>query len=162
MRRHTGRLAVVFLDLDRFKEVNDGMGHEAGDQLLIQLGRRLADSVRPSDTVARFGGDEFAILGDDLRSDGDAEQLARRTLSVFAEPITIQDREIFSTASLGVVVVEDPHAAPQDLLRDADAAMYQAKRRGGARFELFEPSMTTQAQSRLELPGTKTEKNVSA
>ena len=122
----------MFLDLDRFKEVNDGMGHEAGDQLLIQLGRRLADSVRPSDTVARFGGDEFAILGDDLRSDGDAEQLARRTLSVFAEPITIQDREIFSTASLGVVVVEDPHAAPQHLLRDADAAMYQAKRRGGA------------------------------
>ena len=153
MHRHRGQLAILFLDLDRFKEVNDALGHEAGDRLLIELGTRLTGVVRPTDTVARFGGDEFAVLCEDLPAGGGTGALVERILSVFADPFVIDDHEIFSTASAGVVIAVDPDAAPQDLLRDVDTAMYRAKRRGGARFELFESTMTGEAQERLEIGG---------
>jgi diguanylate cyclase (GGDEF)-like protein/PAS domain S-box-containing protein len=131
-----GSLAVLFCDLDRFKVVNDDFGHEAGDRLLIEVAGRLRSALRPSDTVARFGGDEFALLceGVDLES---AERIASRIEDAFSTPFVIDGHEVSVTTSIGIVLTTDPDSSPDQLVSDADCAMYAAKQEGRARHVVF-------------------------
>jgi diguanylate cyclase (GGDEF)-like protein len=150
-QRSSVGIAVLFLDLDRFKVVNDSLGHEAGDRLLTDLANRLRDVVRPADTVARFGGDEFTILCD-VRGERDAVLIAERVAAAIEAPFTLNDNEAFLTASLGIALTtgrEDARA--EALIRDADAAMYRAKERGRSRYELFDLALRTRAVDRLEI-----------
>ena len=140
--------AVLFLDLDRLKVVNDGMGHAAGDRILVELSRRLRAEVRPEDLVARFAGDEFVIVAEGLSRAG-ALALASRVLDVVGRPHRIDGRELVVTGSIGVAFVEGPDAAA--VLRDADAAMYAAKAGGRSRFEEFTSDLHVRATERLEL-----------
>jgi diguanylate cyclase (GGDEF)-like protein/PAS domain S-box-containing protein len=144
--------AVLFLDLDRFKVVNDSLGHDAGDELMVKLSTRLCDAVRPGDTVARFGGDEFTILCDDLSPEDAQHQaidVAERLLEVIEAPIQLNGDDQHLSASIGIALV-GPGDSPETLLRDADAAMYQAKVGGKGRYELFDEEMRSSARSRLE------------
>ncbi|MDA0181866.1 EAL domain-containing protein [Solirubrobacter phytolaccae] len=149
--RTDGSLAVLFLDLDDFKLVNDSLGHATGDEILVEVGRRLDGGMRGVDTAARFGGDEFAVLLENVDSYAAAEA-ARRILNLLATPIRTGGRELTLRASVGVSVAlgGDPRDA-EDLLRDADAAMYHAKRDGHGGFRLFEPAMHADVLARLEL-----------
>jgi diguanylate cyclase (GGDEF)-like protein len=140
--------AVLFLDLDGFKRVNDSLGHAAGDQLLIEVAGRLEDCLRPSDTAARFGGDEFAILLEDLERGADATMVASRILASLQEPIVLQDRRVAVSASIGVALQREPG---EDLLRNADLAMYRAKSLGKSRYEVFDPALHTVVMERLRL-----------
>jgi diguanylate cyclase (GGDEF)-like protein len=142
-------LAVLFLDLDRFKVVNDGLGHDTGDELLVAVGQRLAGSVRRHDTVARFGGDEFVIICERLRDERQAIELAERALDALARPFSLERAEVVASASIGIALTHRATDRAADMLRDADAAMYRAKSRGGGRYELFDQDMHTQAVTRL-------------
>ncbi|MEQ1657687.1 MAG: diguanylate cyclase, partial [Hylemonella sp.] len=143
--------AVLFMDFDRFKQVNDTLGHSVGDELLRQIAKRLEDSLRPGDAfvqtsdfsqmAARIGGDEFVVLLDNIRGDLDAQVVASRLLEVLAEPYQIGPHRINSTASIGIVTTAHMAEDPDSVLRDADIAMYEAKRQGRGRYEMFEPSM---------------------
>lgn len=143
--------AVLFLDLDRFKLVNDSLGHLAGDRLLEAVARRLETCVRRGDVLARLGGDEFTILLADVADDGDAVAFARRVLDALAEPFLIAGRDLSASASIGIAVTRIGETAAEDILRNADIAMYRAKARGKHRYELFEPKLLAQAAGRLQL-----------
>jgi diguanylate cyclase (GGDEF)-like protein/PAS domain S-box-containing protein len=142
-------LALLFIDLDHFKVVNDGLGHDTGDELLVAVGRRLSTTVRRQDTVARLGGDEFVVVCEDLTDEHQAEELAARTVEALSMPFGLSRAEVTVTPSVGIAATRRSTDTPLSLLRDADAAMYRAKRRGGARFELFDEAMHTQAVTRL-------------
>jgi diguanylate cyclase (GGDEF)-like protein/PAS domain S-box-containing protein len=142
-------VAVLFLDLDRFKVVNDGLGHDTGDELLVAVGRRLAGSVRRNDTVARFGGDEFVVICEDLSDVHQVEEVADRAIRAFADPFELERSEVVVTASIGIAITRRASDRAASLLRDADAAMYRAKSLGGARYELFDQAMHTEAVTRL-------------
>jgi diguanylate cyclase (GGDEF)-like protein len=146
--RSGGRLAVLFCDLDRFKTVNDSLGHQAGDDLLVEVARRLASCLRGGDTAARLGGDEFAILLEELEGPEVAETIADRVLEALAEPVRIRGRDVFARASIGIA-----RSGPGtgDLLRSADAAMYRAKAEGRSRHAVFEPAMQEAAVDKLDL-----------
>ena len=131
-------VAVVFLDLDHFKLINDSMGHDGGDQLLRSVAERIRGSVRPGDTVARFGGDEFTILFEDVTDAADAREAAERTLADLARPFELEDGEVFVSASAGIALSTSGHDTPSVLLRNADAAMYRAKERGRGGIELYD------------------------
>jgi diguanylate cyclase (GGDEF)-like protein/PAS domain S-box-containing protein len=148
--RSDRHVAVLFLDLDRFKLVNDGLGHVVGDQLLIEVADRLRRSIRPSDTVARFGGDEFVIVREDVVDASEAVEFAERITALLHEPITISGRELFPTTSVGIAL-GGAGASAEQLLRDADAAMYRAKDLGRARIELFSHELQQQVAARLDL-----------
>jgi diguanylate cyclase (GGDEF)-like protein/PAS domain S-box-containing protein len=137
--RHGRLVAVVFLDLDRFKLVNDGMGHAAGDRLLETVAARLERVMRPSDTVARFGGDEFVVLCDEILDESVALDMAERLSTALRSPIALEEGEVYVTASLGVALSGGDRDSAASLLRDADTAMYVAKERGRARIEVFDP-----------------------
>lgn len=143
--------ALLFLDLDRFKNVNDSVGHSIGDKLLIQIANRLSDLLRPADTVARLGGDEFAILLPDVRSATAAGQVAERVLEVLAGRFVITGHEIFTTASIGIALNTLDYQSPEELMRDADIAMYRAKSNGKARYEMFDREMHDRAVAQLQL-----------
>jgi diguanylate cyclase (GGDEF)-like protein len=146
-------LAVLFLDVDRFKHVNDGMGHDAGDVLLRELAMRLQATVRPSDVVARFGGDEFTVLCADLdpeHAEQQARDLARRLIEAIERPLHLDGEDRRLSASLGIAMA-GPTSTPEGLLHDADAAMYEAKQRGKARFEVFDDEMRSSLHARLDL-----------
>ncbi len=152
--------AVLFLDIDRFKIVNDSMGHLAGDELLIGLARRLEQALRSTDTVSRFegeptlarlGGDEFTILLDGVQTASDAKAVADRLLSMVAQPFNLQGREIFTSVSIGIVMSAPRYEHADDMVRDADTAMYRAKAMGKARAEVFDTSMLAAAELRLQL-----------
>lgn len=143
--------ALLFLDLDRFKNVNDSVGHSMGDKLLVQIANRLTDLLRPADTIARLGGDEFAILLPDVRSATAASQVAERILEVLAGKFVISGHEIFATASIGIALNTLDYERPEELLRDADIAMYRAKANGKARYELFDREMHNRAVAQLQL-----------
>jgi diguanylate cyclase (GGDEF)-like protein/PAS domain S-box-containing protein len=142
--------AVLFLDVDRFKTVNDSLGHRAGDQLLIQISRALAGVLRPGDTVARLGGDEFTILLDDLASTQDALRVAERIRESLAQPFTIGGHQVFSTVSIGIALSSPRLEQPEELLRNADTAMYHAKADGRGTYKVFDTSMHALAISQLE------------
>ncbi|MEA2359798.1 MAG: hypothetical protein QOI62_3058 [Solirubrobacteraceae bacterium] len=147
-RRSGRRVAVLFLDLDRFKVVNDSLGHKAGDRLLVDVAMRLSEAVRPSDTLARFGGDELTLLCEDVEDDIDAQAIAGRLLATFEEPFEVGDDEAFLQASIGIAVSHDGFETPDDLIRDADAAMYRAKE-GGTGMEVFDEAMREHVRDRL-------------
>ncbi len=158
MRRHPETMcAILFIDLDRFKIINDSLGHHVGDELLIETAKRLEACFRPSDTVARFGGDEFAILLNDLKTPADAAQAAERVQRALMHPFRINDRELTLSASIGIALTssEDPGAgayeAPEEMLRDADVAMYQAKAQGRARYAVFDASMHSRVVTILQV-----------
>jgi diguanylate cyclase (GGDEF)-like protein/PAS domain S-box-containing protein len=148
-RRHTN-VAVLFLDLDRFKVINDSLGHEPGDRLLAAVARRLEGALRPEDTVARFGGDEFTVLCEDMGADLEPVGIAERISRALATPFTLDDREVFLSASIGIAVAPTEQARADVLLRDADAAMYRAKERGRARVEVFDEATRARAMERME------------
>lgn len=130
--------AVFFIDLDRFKQTNDGHGHHVGDQLLVAVASRLGEIVRPGDTLARFAGDEFVLLCEDVRRPADAEVLAARLHDAFTAPFPLADREVAITASVGVAFAGPAEKISNQLLIEADTAMYQAKRRGGASHQVVD------------------------
>jgi diguanylate cyclase (GGDEF)-like protein/PAS domain S-box-containing protein len=152
-RLHRGRspVALLFIDLDRFKAVNDTLGHAAGDELLILVAERLLEVLRDSDTVARLGGDEFVILAEDLDGDAEAVAVAERVLHALEESFQVGAAEISMRASVGVAVAHDPSANADDLLREADMAMYRAKGAGGHDLELFDERLRRQVAERLDV-----------
>jgi diguanylate cyclase (GGDEF)-like protein len=137
------------MDLDNFKVINDSLGHEAGDELLVEVSGRLLKVLRPEDTAARLGGDEFVVLLEDLVDAGEARRVAKRIMSELRPPFAVESRQTFVSASVGIALSDSGQIQPAELLRDADAAMYKAKEDGG--LQIFEPSMRTWATSRLEL-----------
>jgi diguanylate cyclase (GGDEF)-like protein/PAS domain S-box-containing protein len=150
-RRRAGLVAVLFLDVDRFKLVNDSLGHVLGDQLLVQMSRLLATAVRPGDTVARLGGDEFIVLLEDVEEPADAVRVAERIHQALAAPFRIGGHEVFITASIGIAVSTREYQRAGDLVRDADTAMYQAKATGKACHRVFDTSMHARAVAALAL-----------
>jgi diguanylate cyclase (GGDEF)-like protein len=143
--------AVLFLDLDQFKLINDSLGHAVGDELLGLLAARLLGVLRPGDTLARFGGDEFVTICDDLADPAEAELIARRLLSSLAVPFVLAGSDHAISASIGISVAEGTRRDPEDLMREADAAMYRAKERGRNRSELYDEVMRARALDRLRV-----------
>ena len=136
--RQPGRLAILFVDLDHFKEINDSFGHDAGDQVLAEVGRRLSVLSRNADTVARLGGDEFVVLCGALRDDDDVGLIADRIVQGIGSPYIEEGRDLSITCSVGIVVTSDPLADPEQLIRDADGVMYEAKEAGRNRYRVFD------------------------
>jgi diguanylate cyclase (GGDEF)-like protein len=145
------RYAVLFLDLDRFKVVNDTLGHLVGDHLLVAVSQRLAECVRPGDTVARLGGDEFGVLLERISEAHGALQVAERIQRSLARPVEVDGHELFVTASIGVTMRSERYQRPEQVLRDADIAMYQAKMKGKACCEIFDAEMHGSVVDRLQL-----------
>jgi diguanylate cyclase (GGDEF)-like protein/PAS domain S-box-containing protein len=151
--RRAGSLAVLLVDLDDFKHVNDSLGHAAGDELLRAVGLRLHETLRGGDTAARLGGDEFALLLEGLDRAGDAEVVAARIAELLQAPFTVHGKELFVRTSIGIAVAEREAATAEDLLRHADVAMYHAKAQGKGGYAMFEPTMLRTASERLQLEG---------
>jgi diguanylate cyclase (GGDEF)-like protein len=149
--RRGSSLAVLFVDLDDFKTINDSRGHAVGDALLVRIAGRLQSCLRPGDTVARLGGDEFAMLLEDVRQLSDATEVAERIIEAMQEPVLLRDEELSIRASVGVAWSDGQKVGADELLRNADVAMYSAKSLGKSRYEIFEPSMHLSAVNRHEL-----------
>ncbi|MEB3282848.1 MAG: EAL domain-containing protein [Lyngbya sp.] len=143
--------AVLLLDLDRFKLINDSLGHQAGDQLLMAIAQRLQGCIRPTDMVARLGGDEFVILLDNVRDLLKVSQVAERIQKHLNKPLMLKNHEVFTTASLGIVLGSTDYVHPEDLIRDADTALHRAKARGKACYTVFDQTMHRHALERLQL-----------
>ncbi|HEX9996608.1 MAG TPA: EAL domain-containing protein [Abditibacterium sp.] len=151
LERTKNSVAVLFLDLDRFKVVNDSLGHEKGDQLLVQVARRLRQSLRPGDIAARFGGDEFVVLLEEVVTPDDATRIADRIAANLRTPFELGDHEVNVTASIGIVISSSGEEGADDLLRKADVAMYRAKHKGKAQYEVFSEQLSGEALDRLQL-----------
>jgi diguanylate cyclase (GGDEF)-like protein/PAS domain S-box-containing protein len=147
------RYAVMFLDFDRFKLVNDSLGHKAGDELLSQLSRRIQENLRPGDVVARLGGDEFAVLAEHIDHEREAVHLAERLMKSLERPFTLGGVDHVASASIGITFSAFGYDSPDDVLRDADTAMYKAKSAGRARYSLFDASLHAAVSERLRLEG---------
>lgn len=147
----TYKFAVLFLDCDRFKVVNDSLGHVVGDQLLVAVAYRLASCLRPSDTLARLGGDEYTILLEDIEDSSDATQIAEQLQKQLTIPFQLHEHEVFINASIGIVADPSDYDQPEHLLRDADTAMYRAKELGKARYQVFDEGMHHRALASLQL-----------
>ena len=150
-RRDGHMFAVLFLDLDRFKNINDSLGHTHGDLLLVAFAERLERALRPVDTLARFGGDEFAILLSGMTDATDAVRVAQRISEELSQPFVLDKNSAFATSSIGIALSSTGYDRPEDILRDADTAMYRAKENGKARYEVFDQGMHARAVSRLQL-----------
>jgi diguanylate cyclase (GGDEF)-like protein/PAS domain S-box-containing protein len=151
LSRPGAEVAVVLLDIDNFKLVNDSLGHSAGDELLTEVAPRLKGALRPGDTIARLGGDEFVVLLEQIPNERAAASVAERIVAAFELPFALGAGEHFAKASLGIVLACDSDRQPASLVRDADAAMYQAKSRGRGRFEVFDRAMRMRTVARLSL-----------
>jgi diguanylate cyclase (GGDEF)-like protein len=152
-KRHGRKLAMLYLDLDRFKQINDSLGHAIGDLLLLSVARRLCSSVRKSDTVSRHGGDEFVILLWEVQSAQDAAIAADKILQALRQPHFIEQHELFVTASIGIVTYPDDGADAETLLNNADFAMYHAKDNERDNYQLFQPDMSLRAVARQSIEG---------
>lgn len=151
-KRNKGYLfAILFLDLDRFKNINDSFGHLMGDELLIHVAKKLQAHIRPDDTIARFGGDEFVILLSDIRDEQDAALIAQRINAIFRDPFHLNEFELYVSVSIGIANSNHQYQQPEDILRDADTALYTAKSRGKSCCVVFDHSMHVNALDRLEL-----------
>ena len=159
-RRKDALFAILFLDLDGFKMINDSLGHLVGDQLLVGVASRLEKCLRSSDTlarlgesftVARLGGDEFTVLLDDLKDPNDAKKAADRLMKALSAPFSLGGKEVFTSVSIGIALSNSAYEQPEDMLRDADTAMYRAKSLGKARFEVFDADMRARVMARLQL-----------
>jgi diguanylate cyclase (GGDEF)-like protein/PAS domain S-box-containing protein len=150
-RNEKNRFGVLFLDLDRFKIINDSLGLHMGDMLLVEIAQRLKENLREVDTISRLGGDEFVILAEDITSALDTEGLAERILKQVAEPVDLNGHEVIVTTSVGIVLSDADYTQPEEYLRDADTAMYHAKSNGKARYELFSSTRRQMALNRLSL-----------
>jgi diguanylate cyclase (GGDEF)-like protein len=148
--RHPSAIGLLFIDVDRFKVLNDSLGHTVGDKILIAMAARLQASLRPGDTLARFGGDEFIVLCENLAGESDALAIAARIAAAMVEPLQWGDGELILSVSIGVALTESPHTSAESLLRDADSAMYRAKDAGRARSALFVEPMRARAVHRLD------------
>jgi diguanylate cyclase (GGDEF)-like protein len=144
-------IALILLDLDRFKTINESLGHAVGDSLLVAVGQRLSSCLRPGDTVARFGGDEFGVILDGIRTLDEAHRVAERILDELRAPFTLGEREWFINASLGISIAWPGRGTAGDLFREAEVALVQAKREAGARYAFFEPAMSAATIERVEL-----------
>lgn len=151
--RRQSCVAVLYMDLDNFKVINDTLGHEVGDSLLKAVSERLKTCLRPEDTVARFGGDEFTMLLEDIEDTDEAKRVAERITEVLRTPFQLRQQEIYANITIGISVGTSAGDSPEDLLRKADIAMYEAKRTGKGQYVIFEPDMTIRLQERLELEG---------
>ncbi|MBV8951678.1 MAG: diguanylate cyclase, partial [Actinobacteria bacterium] len=151
LSRRTTAVAVFYLDLDRFKRINDDLGHEAGDQLLIEVSKRIGTVMRPPDTVARLGGDEFVVVCGGLVDETDGIGIADRLLAAISKPVTLAGRDVVVSPSIGVAFTRSADDDPVELLRRADTAMYRAKGRGRACYELYDESLRRQANARVEM-----------
>ncbi|MEO1621485.1 MAG: diguanylate cyclase, partial [Cyanobacteria bacterium J06632_3] len=147
----SSKLALLFIDLDRFKNVNDSVGHSVGDQLLIQVSQRLRKAVRPADLLARLGGDEFTILIENIRTEKDVQTICDRIQSALSQPLEIDGYAFTVTASIGVAMGSELYSSATDMLRAADIAMYEAKRQGRACYQLFSQQMYEQVTHKLSL-----------
>jgi diguanylate cyclase (GGDEF)-like protein/PAS domain S-box-containing protein len=147
--RQASDVAVLFMDLDNFKVINDSLGHKAGDNLLLAVAERLSSCLRPGDTAARLGGDEFTVLIEDVTDLSDATRIAERVAQQLQPSFTLDEREVYATASIGITLSSSAQDRAEDVLRHADLAMYRAKHKGKARYEVFEPSMNINALERL-------------
>ena len=145
--------AVMFLDFDRFKLINDSLGHSAGDDFLVQVSQRIRDSLRPHDIVARLGGDEFAVLARHVEHEHSVVALAERLMDTLRRPFMVAGTELMTSASIGITFSALGYTSPEDVLRDADTAMYKAKSAGKARYALFDASLHTEVANRLRLEG---------
>jgi diguanylate cyclase (GGDEF)-like protein/PAS domain S-box-containing protein len=159
-RRKEQLFAVLFLDLDGFKMINDSMGHQIGDQLLLGVASRLEKCLRATDTVARLGetftvarlgGDEFTVLLDDIKDPSDAKRAADRMMKALAPPFILGGKEVFTSVSIGIALSNSAYEQPEDILRDADTAMYRAKSQGKSRYEVFDADMRASVMARLQL-----------
>ncbi|MDH3745330.1 MAG: EAL domain-containing protein [Acidobacteriota bacterium] len=150
-KRLDSRVAVLCIDIDNFKEINDTFGHSAGDELLVEVGRRLAATLRTADMICRLGGDEFAVVQPDIASRENAGQLAERLLQTFADTVYIESQEIFVSASLGVAVGDQHTASGSELLKQADLALYRAKDAGRNTYRFFEDDMDREIKRRMRL-----------
>jgi diguanylate cyclase (GGDEF)-like protein/PAS domain S-box-containing protein len=153
LHRSEGVSAMLFIDLDKFKAINDNLGHEAGDRLLLATSERLLELMRDSDTVARLGGDEFVILAEDLANEAEAMALAQRVIDAVEAPVPLKSTEVAVLASVGVSVAHDADADPETMLREADVAMYRAKQAGGQRAELFDEDMRKELTTNVQIEG---------
>jgi diguanylate cyclase (GGDEF)-like protein len=151
MVRADGSVAVLFVDLDNFKRVNDSLGHAAGDALLIAATERMLKCVRREDTIARLGGDEFTVLLEEMHDPSDAARMAERIGDALREPFELQGQHVYVSSSIGIALDTDRSHAPDDLMREADLAMYRAKSGGKARYEIFDTGMAERAMQRLGL-----------
>jgi diguanylate cyclase (GGDEF)-like protein len=149
--RHGSQIALLFLDLDGFKDINDSLGHDAGDELLVAVAHRLDDCLRDADTIARLGGDEFAVVVEDVADIRDVQEIADRLLSALAQPVSIHGRDVAISASIGIAVSGAERPDPRALLQNADLAMYEAKRSGGACSVRFEGAMQEHVLDRLDI-----------
>ena len=150
-RQEEYHFAVLYFDFDGFKYINDSLGHQIGDQLLVAIARRMEEAVRDLDTAARLGGDEFVIVADGICEDEDALVAVQRIQEILAEPFELQGHKVFMSASIGVVIGDGTYDQATDILRDADLAMYQAKASGKSRYVIFSPEMRVSALNRLIL-----------
>lgn len=151
MERSQSKVAVLFLDLDKFKVVNDSLGHDVGDQLLQAVANRLRAALRPGDTAARYGGDEFTVLCEGITSESDAVVIAERIGAAVSRPFALDDAETVLTSSIGIAIASGNEDSPENLVHQADSAMYRAKKHGKARYELFSGVIRQRAIERLEL-----------
>ncbi|MGH7374150.1 MAG: putative bifunctional diguanylate cyclase/phosphodiesterase [Candidatus Rokuibacteriota bacterium] len=149
--RGGANLAVLFLDLDRFKILNETLGHEVGDRLLLEVGHRITSCLRPEDTVARLGGDEFALLLEDTADLTAATAMAERVSAEIQRPFIIDGRDVLISASIGIALTGGGSMQPEEVLHNADLAMYQAKAEGRARYELYQPGLSISTRERLDL-----------
>ena len=150
-RNEKAMFAVIYLDLDRFKIINDSLGHMIGDQLLVGIARRLENTLRPGDTIARLGGDEFTVLLEDIQDRNYVVQIAERIQMELSAPFSLSGREVFTTVSIGIAISSKEYQETEDILRDADTAMYRAKALGKARYEVFDKGMHDRATKLLQL-----------
>ena len=150
-RYATNHFAVVFIDLDRFKQINDSLGHHTGDMFLKEVAKRISACIRGHDLLARLGGDEFVVLFDNFEAPSDIEEISSRIISAIAAPFVIENKEMYSGASIGIAYIENGYQTAEEILRDADAAMYQAKTLGRGRYIIFDKTMREKLLEELEI-----------